>query len=84
MNPLFERIGSAPPTFVAGPNPFDPQQFLLWAITGCVFVVVIARWLTLPAHRRRFRAHVCAGCGYSKAGLESRNCPECGRQDAPR
>lgn len=50
----------------------------LFAILICVLLMMAVRiWPRKP------RVGVCAYCGYSKKGVSSRICPECGRQHAP-
>lgn len=85
MHAILAHVALVPPDYPGGPNPFDPRQTWLWMITGLILVAVVARWLTLPPHRRRAKLDQCPSCGYSRDGLPDRGdrCPECGTLPAP-
>lgn len=60
-------------------------------IIAALYAVAVALFLSWPFRRwvreRRARAHHqqgrCEQCGYSRRGLSSNRCPECGREFMP-
>ena len=64
------------------PKRYDFYGLVRWdmpLILPAVFMGVWCWWLIwTPVSSRRLKAGLCAGCGYSLAGLGGGVCPECG------
>lgn len=75
--------GTAPNVWSADPVSPEPSAFgLLLAVLGIVVGAILMTVGVWRSNRAGSRCDEPCPCGYSRAGLGERACPECGREHA--